>query len=100
MEQIVCPTCGKFTPIDYFHPEDLPLDITLANVAGLGRGKGFEVTETWSAIDEDDDEIIGLVKDRLVEILALLNEEGKVTNQDIATITGGENAENQEDQEE
>ena len=78
MTSIVCPLCGKHSPLGNFHPEKMDDDIYLVSVRGLGRGRGFAVAETRSAIEDDESEILSSIVNRALEIIALLKRNGVV----------------------
>ncbi|UCD44583.1 MAG: hypothetical protein JSV27_10760 [Candidatus Bathyarchaeota archaeon] len=52
MSQLVCPLCGRFVSLSRFDPSFFESDIFAVNVRGLGRGKGFAVSETFSVLGE------------------------------------------------
>lgn len=54
MTHILCPLCGKQTFINNFKPEYLDLDIYEVEVRGLGRGKGFETSERYSILGDEE----------------------------------------------
>ncbi len=73
MSQLVCPLCGRFVSISRFDPSNFEADIFAVNVRGLGRGRGFAVSETFSVLGEP--EITGVIAERCRIILGLI--EGK-----------------------
>src|SRR5690349_6121475 len=50
LSHITCPACGKSSSLGNFPPERMDLDIHVYSVRGLGRGRGFEVTESKSIL--------------------------------------------------
>jgi len=50
-------------------------DILVVKFRGLGRGKGFEVTEKYSLFDGDDPELLDLISDRVAVIYDMLYED-------------------------
>ena len=84
MTQLVCPLCGRFVALSIFDPSRFEPDIFAVNVKGLGRGRGFAVSETFSVLG--DQEIMGLIADRCREILGLI--EGKVvpTSKEVSAL--------------
>lgn len=64
---IVCPLCGKHTPDTAFDPSDFEDDIYGVEVTGLGRGRGFAVTQRISLLD--DPLVTGLIGDRCLRVL-------------------------------
>jgi hypothetical protein len=81
MSLLVCPLCGKSTSLRTFDPSNFEDDIVVKNVRGLGRGRGFEVTDTHSIID--DEEITRLIVNRALRIVALIRQHGHVTPEEI-----------------
>ena len=80
MSQLVCPLCGRFVSLRRFDPSSFESDIFAVNVRGLGRGRGFAVSETFSVLGEP--EITGPIAERCRRILSLI--EGK------RILSGGE----------
>jgi hypothetical protein len=70
---ICCPLCGRHVPEDVFDPSEFEDDIYAVEVSGLGRGRGFQVTDRYSVLD--DPAITGLIADRCHRILHLIDEE-------------------------
>ena len=72
-----CPLCGLSVPVSKFHPEERDNDIQLLEFSGLGRGKGFRVSESCSILHDDDE-----LKDKIVSRVEYLHyswmEEGLV----------------------
>lgn len=81
MSLLVCPLCGKSTSLRTFDPSDYGDDIVVRNLRGLGRGRGFEVTDEHSIID--DEEITRLIVDRALRIVALIRRHGHITPEEI-----------------
>ena len=71
---IVCPLCGRHVPEAVFDPSNFEDDVIAVEVSGLGRGRGFQVTDRYSILDEPT--IIGLISDRCHRILHLVDEVG------------------------
>ena len=84
MTQLVCPLCGRFVALSIFDPSRFEPDIFAVNVKGLGRGRGFAVSETFSVLG--DQEITGLIAERCRKILGLI--EGKVvpTSKEVSAL--------------
>jgi len=53
MSHLECPLCGKNAPLSSFDPCSLDLDLRLVSFRGLGRGKGFEVSDEYSVLGDD-----------------------------------------------
>ena len=75
MSHIVCPMCGLSVPLSKFwetiyEPID---DIEAVSFRGLGRGMGFEKSEAYSVLD--DEEIRKAVATRCYAIIELLEED-------------------------
>ena len=73
MSQLVCPLCGRFVSLKIFDPSRFESDIFAVDVRGLGRGRGFAVSEAFSVLGEP--EITGVIAERCRIILGLI--EGK-----------------------
>lgn len=67
---LACPICGRLVSINHFDPRGFEDDIYGVNVRGLGRGKGFEVTDRFSLLD--DPWVVGLIADRCHRVLNLI----------------------------
>ena len=78
-EFVQCPTCGKSTAVEHFHPEDLDLDIKLITMKGLGKGRGFEVVNRRSALEDAEVDVIEPIKNRTLDILKILIQSGYLT---------------------
>ena len=74
MSHVVCPMCGLSVPLSKFWETvyDEIDDIEAVSFRGLGRGRGFEKTETYSVLD--DTELCEAVASRCYAILELLGE--------------------------
>ena len=70
---ICCPLCGRHVPEKVFNPESLDSDIYAVLVSGLGRGKGFAVSEPFSILGNPA--ITAPIADRCRSILKTI--EGK-----------------------
>jgi hypothetical protein len=74
MSHLICPLCGLSIPLRTFWngiDEDVE-DIEAVYFRGLGRGRGFEKTESFSVLD--DEEICNAIVRRCYVILDLLGE--------------------------
>jgi len=60
--------------IEYFDPRYFENDIYAVEVRGLGRGRGFEVVDRYSVLD--DLSITGLIADRCHRILNMIEGDG------------------------
>lgn len=80
MSQLACPLCGRFVSIERFDPSGFESDIFAVNVRGLGRGRGFAVSEIFSVLGEPA--VTGPIAERCRIILGLI-EGGKI-------LSGGE----------
>jgi len=70
LNQLACPLCGRFVSLRHFDPRGFESDIYAVNRTGLGRGKGFAVSETFSVLG--DRAITGPIASRCREILGLI----------------------------
>lgn len=73
MSQLVRPLCGRFVSLKIFDPSRFESDIFAVDVRGLGRGRGFAVSEAFSVLGEP--EITSVIAERCRIILGLI--EGK-----------------------
>ena len=73
MAQLICPLCGRLVALSIFDPSDFELDICTVVQTGLGRGRGFSVSDPVSVLG--DKQITGLISDRCYKILEMI--EGK-----------------------
>jgi len=80
MSHVVCPLCGKNAPLSTLNPSVLDLDIKVVSFQGLGRGKGFKVSEKWSILG--DDQVTPLIAERIVELCGMLVNNG-ILNREI-----------------
>ncbi len=70
MSQLACPLCGRYVSLNIFDPSNFEDDIYAAQLTGLGRGRGFEVTDKSSVLH--DPMVTGLIADRCFRILGLI----------------------------
>ncbi len=84
MTMLLCPLCGKKTHIDQFDPENFADDIFVQEIKGLGRGKGFKVTEVTSIFDNSNDDTIWMIKERVLQLAKILKDEGELEVWEIA----------------
>ena len=80
MSQLACPLCGRFVNLKGFDPSNFELDIYAVNRVGLGRGRGWAVSEIFSVLG--DSAITAPIAERCRVILGLI--EGK------KVLSGGE----------
>jgi len=76
MSHIRCPLCGKNAPISSFDPSSLDLDLRLVSFRGLGRGKGFEVSEEHSVLG--DEEYSPLIAERVLDLCKMFVDAGVI----------------------
>ena len=50
MSQLACPLCGRFVSLNGFDPSNFESDIYAVNRTGLGRSRGFAVSESFSVL--------------------------------------------------
>jgi outer membrane murein-binding lipoprotein Lpp len=70
MTQLVCPLCGRHVSLKYFDPSDFDADILGVEMTGLGRGRGFAVTDRFSLLG--DSQVTSMIKDRCYEIIRVI----------------------------
>ena len=77
MSHLICPLCGLSIPLGTFWNGigDEIDDIEVVSFRGLGRGMGFEKTETVSVLD--DEEVCDAIARRCHVVLGLLGEGSK-----------------------
>ena len=86
MSHIVCPLCGLSVPMSKFWEtiyEDID-DIEAVNFRGLGLGRGFEKSEIFSVLD--DEEICEAVAARCYAILELVGEDLEEDDKDLEEV--------------
>jgi len=72
MSQVSCPVCGKYSPESSFlKPREIQ-DINGVYMRGLGRGRGFEVTDRYSL--RNDKQLKAVIADRCRRTLKLIEE--------------------------
>jgi len=76
MSHLICPLCGKNAPLSTLDPEKQPLDIRIVSFRGLGRGKGFAVSEEVSIMG--DDEYTPPIAKRIDKLFKFLVEKGVI----------------------
>ena len=67
-----------------FDPGRFESDIYAVEVRGLGRGKGVEVTEIYSVLD--DPEIVEPIRDRCHELIKIIDGKGPPTHDDLNAL--------------
>jgi hypothetical protein len=80
---IACPMCGRHVPEEVFDPSNFEDDIYGVEVAGLGRGQGFAITNRYRI---QDPKILGLIKDRSHLILHLVDNKNYLPPQELASL--------------
>jgi hypothetical protein len=70
MSHLVCPLCGRLASLRHFDPSHFEPDIFAVKVTGLGRGRGFATSETFSVLGEKA--ITGPIAERCRVILGLI----------------------------
>jgi vacuolar-type H+-ATPase subunit I/STV1 len=85
VSQLACPLCGRFVSLNGFDPSNFESDIYAVNRTGLGRGRGFAVSESFSVLG--DLTITGPIALRCRKILGLI--EGRVipSSNDVSVLT-------------
>ncbi len=86
----ICPICGKQCSIKHYDPTDFVKDILILLLRGLGKGKGFEVSERYSLLDGSDPALLALIRDRVAVVHDFLfenrSEEGDDLIDDINAV--------------
>jgi hypothetical protein len=86
MSFLLCPMCGRNVSMDSFDPCSFDLDILAQDLRGLGKGRGFESTNRHSILG--DNETVGKIRDRILDLLKLLLDEGIVSEDAIKDRLG------------
>lgn len=81
MSLISCPLCGKYTPLNNFHPESLDLTINTVEMRGLGRGRGFKSTN--KAKINFSSPVVGRINNRLLNLVSLMLSEEVISQEEI-----------------
>jgi len=89
MVMMSCPLCGKMSSVERYNPNHFADDIFILELKGLGRGRGFEVTNSSSIfsptnrMDSIIDSALGDIRDRTLDILNMLDEQGIIRETEI-----------------
>ena len=67
MTQLVCPLCGRHLSLAKYDPSGYDDDVYGVEVTGLGRGRGFAVSERYSLLS--DEAVMDVIKARCRRIL-------------------------------
>ena len=81
MSQVNCPVCGKYTPESSFLKPKEILDIRGVYMRGLGRGRGFEVTDRYSLMN--DKQLTAVIANRCRRTLKLIDGSLNLSNDAI-----------------
>ncbi len=64
-----CPVCGRSVGVKGYNPSVRPLDVLGKSFRGLGRGRGFEVSDEESILHTNpDDPIILKIRERVADV--------------------------------
>jgi len=89
MVMMSCPLCGKMSSVERYNPNYFADDIFILELKGLGRGRGFEVTNSSSIFsptnrtDSIIDRALSDLRDRTFDILNMLDERGIIRETEI-----------------
>lgn len=83
MSHLACPLCGKNAPLTSLDPENLDLDLSLISFIGLGRGKGFTISEKISILG--DDTYSPMIADRIINLLKMFLNEDVINKEKLLT---------------
>jgi len=95
MSLLICPLCWKANSLANYDPSDLPLDVVVRTVEGLGRGRGFRTVGEESALDEP--ELLSGMAERLVQLVGVFYGNDLISREDVIAKIGGESKETTED---
>ncbi len=71
-----CPVCGRSVGAKGYDPEGRPLDVLGKSFRGLGRGRGFEVSDEESILHTNpDDPVLLKIKDRVADVYDMFFED-------------------------
>jgi len=79
MSHIQCPMCGLNSPLSKFNPSALDFDVRLVQFRGLGRGRGFEVSNEFSVLG--DEEYSPMVAERVLALCGMFLENGVISRE-------------------
>ena len=88
MSLLICPLCWKANSLANYDPSDLPLDVVVRTVEGLGRGRGFRTVSEESALDEP--ELLSEMAERLVQLVGLFYANDLISRKGVIAKIGGE----------
>lgn len=84
MTQFSCPICGKNSSYSKYDPTNFDDDIIGIEVRGLGRGRGFEVTERYSLLG--DTWLTGLISRRCHKTLRMIEGHEPASNTEVQKL--------------
>jgi hypothetical protein len=84
MAQLICPLCGRLVALSIFDPSDFEFDICTVVQTGLGRGRGFSVSDPVSVLG--DKQIMGLISDRCYKILGVIEGKSVPTRKEVSKL--------------
>ncbi len=87
LSQFVCPLCAKFNSIRLYDSSDYVDDIYAVQVRGLGKGRGVEVIDTYSLLEEEA-EVVEKIADRVLEIFTFLYDNEWISEEDVRRVLG------------
>lgn len=82
MSFISCPLCGKNSCLNYFDPSSLDLTISIHDVKGLGRGKGFKNVNKRNAYVDSIE--VKKIKHRLLDLFLFLYKNDIINEDEVA----------------
>ena len=78
----LCPLCGKQSSVRLYDPTKFDPDIYAIQKVGLGRGRGFKVTDQYSILNKENP-TVELIKDRILLLSKTLIDNGCLTSKEI-----------------
>ena len=82
MPMLICPLCGRQVSLAHFDETRFSEDIQAINIVGLGRGKGFRVTDQYSILEKGDP-TVELITDRILLLSKALIDNDCMSQSDV-----------------
>ena len=82
MSLFLCPLCGKQSSVRLYDPTKFDPDIYAIQKVGLGRGRGFKVTNQYSILNKENP-TVELIKDRILLLSKTLIDNECLTSKEI-----------------
>jgi hypothetical protein len=87
MSMLLCPTCGKMSPLYRYDPDLFDDDIFIVKVQGLGRGRGFKSFGARSVFDLKDripvQEALEKLCNRVLQVIRIILDNEIISEEDL-----------------